>query len=133
MWWRIALLGLTVVALSGCAPASIATWELDGPVAADSTEIEILVTRAECSSGVTGKVLAPEIEYESDRILITAFVEPLEGSFHTCPDNDAVPLVVRLSEPVKDRELVDAYCLNPDVAGYAWCRESEGIRWPPPR
>ena len=106
---------LLLVALSGCAAADAeprAFWNLDGPVDQSSTSIEIAVQRADCADGETGELLDPEVSYEADRIVIRARVAPngLDGA--DCQENDRVSQTVELSEPVGQRELVDALCLS---------------------
>ena len=128
MWWRIALLGLTVVA-PWVRSRYYRHVNSTGRVAADSTEARDPREASRMLQRGNRKGPRSRDRVRVDRILITAFVEPLEVVPHL-PGQRCRSLVVELSEPVMDRELVDAYCLNPEVAGYVWCRESEGIRWP---
>jgi len=107
-------------------------WKLIDPseVTDESTTLVIAVTRVDCASGVTGRILEPLIEFESDRIVIRADVEELDPGVQTCQGNDAVPMTIDLTEPVGDRELVDAYCLDATAVTTAPCAEG-GVRWQP--
>lgn len=109
-----------------------ATWELTDPerVGTDSTEFSIGVTRLECASGVTGEVLEPVISYGDSEIVIRADVAPLSGDMHTCQGNDVVPVVVKLAEPIGDRDLVDAACLAGDAVSTSFCAGGP-VRWTP--
>lgn len=113
--------------------AAVGVWELSNSdeVDAQSTSLELGVVRLECAGGETGVVLEPEVFYEEDRILIRTDVAPLppaEG--YDCQGNDTVPLTVQLSEPVGERELVDAACLEGEAVGTSHC-DDQGVRWLP--
>ncbi|MBE0011447.1 hypothetical protein DXT87_16975 [Arthrobacter sp. AET 35A] len=120
--------------LGGCSvpdgPRGDATWHLARPadVSADSTSLEVGVERAACASGRTGTVLEPEVTYETDRIIVTTYVEPLTGGVQSCQGNDVVPLTVELGEPIGERKLVDGVCLVPDAVPASLC-EDDGVRW----
>lgn len=131
------LLGIMAAAsLAGCGQAGgpgageAATWTLLHParVTAESTVIEVGVVRLGCSSGVTGELRRPEISYETDRIVIEIDVERFEGGAADCQGNDSVPLMVELTEPIGDRELVDGACLEGEAVGTAFCETA--VRWP---
>ncbi|MFS0866546.1 hypothetical protein AB3M83_04310 [Microbacterium sp. 179-B 1A2 NHS] len=117
----------------GCAAtptgAETGLWEIREPPTADSTSIDIAVTRLECASGVTGDVLEPEVTYERDRILIATPVADNHSDAATCQDNDAVPITVVLTEPVGDRLLIDAACLEPEAGDLIACEDD--VRWRP--
>lgn len=122
-----------ILLLAGCQQAErgeTAVWELADPalVSAESTDLDVLVTRVACASGVTGAVRAPQVSYERDHVVVTIDVEPLPGDAYDCQGNDAVPVVVRLSEPLGARLLVDGACADPEAADTSFCRD-EGIRW----
>jgi hypothetical protein len=126
-----------MVALASCAggpgsEATEATWVPLGLVDADSTSIEIGVTRTACANGVTGALQDPLVDYGTDRIVITARVEPNGLTEADCQGNDVVRTVVELTEPVGQRELFDAICLDRAKLDYAWCRDDGGVRWAPP-
>lgn len=107
-----------------------ATWQLLNPeaVTADSSVLELAVTRLGCANGVTGEVLAPRITYEAERILIEVDVEAQgEGAF-TCLGNDAVPIIAELIEPIGERSLIDRACLEGEATTTAFCVTP--TRWP---
>lgn len=112
-------------------PGDLATWEVLGGASADSTSLELGVTRLGCAGGKTGTVLTPGIAYESQRIIITMNVEPLDPDMmYTCQTNDIVPVSVDLAEPIGERTLVDGACLNVVASGTSFCEDPSGTRWP---
>lgn len=126
-----------ILLLGGCSTPGetrpgTGTWELfePGGIAPESTTLYLGVTRLECSGGATGMVLDPEVRYEQDRILIRTNVEPLPEGAYDCQGNDSVPVTVKLAEPVGEKELVDAVCLDGDAVGTQPCVDG-GIRWRP--
>ncbi|WP_168627587.1 hypothetical protein [Cryobacterium sp. BB307] len=122
--------------LTGCAsspqPPAVGVWELSNvdEISAESTTLHLGVVRLECSGGKTGTVLDPEVTNEKDRIVIRTDVEPLQEGAYTCLGNDTVPLTVELSEPVGQRELVDAACLQGRAVTTTFCTD-HGVRWSP--
>lgn len=122
--------------LGGCGVAEgrqgDATWQLARPadVSAETTRLEVGVTRSGCAGGRTGAVLEPELTYEADRIILTTYVESLSNDVQTCQGNDVVPLGVDLDEPVGDRELVDGACLVVGAVPTGDCVD-DGVRWAP--
>ena len=132
----VAIGTLSSILLVGCAAsapqrAATATWQLVQPRAVTplSQNIHVSVTRLGCASGKTGSVLAPEVEFESDRILIRTDVAALEGAYE-CPSNDAVALAINLGQPIGDRQLVDAACLETEASSTTFCLDN-GLRWFP--
>lgn len=81
-------------------------WRLDPGVAltSDTTEVRILATELECASGkaMGDRLLAPEVVYTDDAILIAFAATPLEGGAD-CQGNPEQAVTVSLSEPVGDR------------------------------
>lgn len=127
---------LSTVLLLGCTAsepqgAAVATWQLVEPrsVTSLSQDLHVSVTRLGCASGKTGSVLAPQMRFESDRILIRTDVAALEGA-HECPSNDAVALTLNLGQPIGYRQLVDAACLETEASSTTFCLDN-GIRWSP--
>lgn len=111
----------------------LGTWVLldPGQVTSASTEITIGVTRLDCSSGVTGEVLEPVVEYTDSHVIIRADVAVIDHNLpQTCQGNDEVPVAVKLSEPIGDRPLVDAACLAGDAVTTSFCAEGP-VRWRP--
>lgn len=110
-----------------------ATWVLRDPdrVTSASTEITIGVTRLDCSGGVTGEVLEPVVEYTGSRVIIRAVVAAIDRTLpQRCQGNDEVPVVVKLSEPIGDRPLVDAACLAGEAVTTSFCADGP-VRWHP--
>ena len=125
-----AVVAVLVLAV-GCAPSrgDPAIWELvdPGTVSTTSTSLSIGVTRLGCSSGVTGQPLKPRVTYEDQRVVIVAEVEPhIDGG--RCPGNPSVPVVLKLPEPVGDRDLVDGACLG-DGPAVRTSSCTDPIRW----
>lgn len=111
-------------------PSAAAAWQLGkgSDVSPSSTTLRVGVVRLACSGGVTGTVLEPKITYEPDRILIQTDVAALPEGGCDCPGNDVVPIIVKLAEPVGDRQLVDLACLAGKAAATTFCTD-DGVRW----
>jgi hypothetical protein len=143
-WVAVALGFAAVVVVSSCgappgsegSPAasegSTGVWELldAAEVGPDSTALRLGVTRLECASGETGTVLEPDVQFERGRIVIRTDVEPLTGGAYECQGNNTVPVDVELSEPVGNRDLVDAACLGGEAVTTAFCADGP-VRWSP--
>lgn len=132
---KVMVCALATVLLTGCAAseppgAATATWQLASPgaVSPGSQELDVAVTRLGCAGGKTGSVLEPRVKYELDRILIRTNVVAVDGA-QECPGNDAVPVTINLEEPVGDRQLVDAACLDTEATDTIFCTDN-GVRWP---
>lgn len=137
--WRIMLTGALScagLALSGCASTAMpsdgvtGTWQLlnAAEITPESTTLRLGVMRVECASGETGKVLEPQVRLEADRIVIRTPVEPLRLAEGTCQSNTVVPVTVQLAEPVGERELFDAFCLDSTGRTTSFCADG-GVRW----
>ena len=110
-----------------------ATWTLADSerVTATSTTVTIEVTRAECSSGVTGAIAQAVVSLGIDDIIIRVDAEPLPGNEpQNCQGNDSVQMTVSLHEPIGDRALVDAACLKGPAVRTSFC-ETGATRWSP--
>lgn len=109
-----------------------ATWILLEPetVTPESTDIVIGVTRLGCASGETGGVLPAVVDYGEDRIAIRVDVEPRGNQPADCQGNDEVMFSVHLTEPIGQRELVDAACLAGEAQGTSFCAAG-AVRWTP--
>lgn len=105
-----------------------ATWQLLVDVTAQSTDLEIEVTRLGCASGATGEVLEPKVNYEEQRIVIEVDVAPYDADAADCQENDAVPISVDLDEPVGERDLIDGACLDGEAMATTYCETA--VRWP---
>jgi hypothetical protein len=109
----------------------VAFWVVDedqtlGP---KSTRFTALVTRGECSSGMTGEVREPELEFNASEIVVTFTVAPNPPGDYSCQGNDWVPYVVEFGQQLGIRRLVDGQCFHGDAATTADCIHT--TRWPP--
>lgn len=114
------------VGLGGCATSegeSDATWRLAPQVEVDSatTTFEILVSRVECNSGITGTVNEPSVEFGDEEVVITVRVSPGSPQAATCQGNDEVPYTLRLAQPIGDRVLIDGGCRGGEAAETVFC------------
>ncbi len=114
------------------ATGSPAVWVLKDPegVTRASTRLELEVTRVECSGGKTGTILQPEVSLGPSDIVIRAAAKPLGGGSQNCPGNDSVTVTITLPEPVGDRPLIDAACLEGSAVRTSFCAEGPA-RWKP--
>lgn len=90
-----------------------AVWDL-GPssgIDGSSTTFTALVSRLSCNSGVTGEVLAPDIQFSESTVAVTFSVAPAGPGGGDCQGNEEVAYEVALGEPLLDRNLVDGQCL----------------------
>ncbi len=103
----------------GCRPEivlqglNLATWILDPdvpPPGPDATTFTALVTERTCTSGqaMGGRLQPPSITYGQDSVLVVFAARPLEGNAFDCPSNPSMRVVVQLSEPLGERDLLDA-------------------------
>ena len=103
-------------------------------VSTESKEFTADVTGLGCNDGVTGTVLRPTIREDAAQIVVTFTVEPVSPGAHTCPGNNFVPTVIKLQDPIGQRQLVDGAC-DPGGAAVstAWCRVefADPVRWSP--
>lgn len=110
-----------------------ASWQLapDQDISPTSKQLDLLVTRVGCNSGVTGEVQEPQIEVKSDRVIVTFTVTPGEPGSADCQGNPEVPYRLTLPEPLGERALVDGQCLNnDDLARTSFCADG-GFRYEP--
>ncbi|WP_102159898.1 hypothetical protein [Zhihengliuella halotolerans] len=131
----LALTACAAILLAGCANGAEglppAMWRIDdaSPPRADSTSVDVLVTRLECSSGVTGEVNEPDVMEIPDEIVVTFTVEDLELGAATCQGNPEVPASFSLNEPLGERRLLDGQCADGDAATTSFC--DSNVRWGP--
>ncbi len=91
-------------------------WRLDPsaePMTTQSTTIHLLVTEWECASGqaMGDRLLGPEVLVTEDEVMIAFAANPLSGA-QTCPGNPEQPVMIELSGPIGDREVVDGLALD---------------------
>ena len=130
-----AVVTVTATLAGGCGVLkrdAIAVWDLGGnsTLNADTTTFTALVTRLDCSSGVTGDVNDPDIELADDHVVITFTVSPSEAAVADCQGNDQVPYDVEIPEPLGSRELVDGACTSTEANSTVFCRP-DGVRYAP--
>ena len=132
-----------------------ATWEVDPERPPQPTDMKVLalVSRVECAGGRTGRVLAPVVKEDDQRVVVTYTVERTPNKDATCPGNRPSgqtlhsgaaawrPAAVRRIVPsARGRDglrgpagladqAVSAYLLNPSRLE-AWPRLR--VRWPDP-
>lgn len=107
-------------------------WELADPsrVSPASTSLKLKVTRMECASGHTGRILEPVVSYGASDIVIRTDVAQRRSTADTCQSNDWVTVTLALAEPVGDRQLIDAACLAGDAVRTSFCAAG-AARWRP--
>ena len=112
---------LLLAALGACANSSpkvvageAATWTVNSkrPPMSDARAISALVSRVECASGVTGHVLAPVVNEQKKRVVVTFTVERNADGDATCPGNKSVEQTFKLHSPLGERPLFDGTCFN---------------------
>jgi len=88
--------------------------ELQSPPDPMSEDLRLLVTEQTCNGGddAEGRIEVVSIDETDDRVSLVLGVRP-RGGAHTCPSNPATPFTVTLSEPLGEREVVDASLADP--------------------
>ena len=135
--YRAQRVSAAAVLLGGCGAlpgeTADASWTLapGQEVGPTSKQLEVLVTRVGCSSGVTGTVKEPEIEVKRDRVIVTFVVAPGQPRAANCQGNPEVPFLLTLPERLGSRALADGQCLTNDhYASTAFCVDG-GFRYQP--
>jgi hypothetical protein len=95
-----------------------ASWELDpafDPPGPDTTEVHVLVTELDCTSGseIGDRLVGPEVRESDDQVVIAFAVIPPEGSAFDCQDNPPHAVTVELSAPLGNRVLADGRSVPP--------------------
>jgi hypothetical protein len=108
-----------------------ATWVLAEPAAVSpaTTTLQLDVTRLGCAGGRTGVVLEPTVSSSATQVIIRTDVEP-GGGPADCQGNDGVRVRVELGEPIGNRTLLDAACLEGEAVDTRPCAEG-AVRWEP--
>ena len=105
-----------------------AVWNTADRLTPLSTSFTADVLRLECSSGRTGDVLPPTVEWSDSHLTVTFSAVPLATDVgQRCPMNDRTPYVVTLDHPIGDRDLVDGACASVGQ-GFDECADG-GLRW----
>jgi hypothetical protein len=113
------------LAITLFSPPGDASWALaEGQeLDAETEQFVARVTEMNCASGQSseGRIVGPKVEYGDDAIIVTFAVRPPPGGeFHTCQGNPPTLVLVTLSEPLGDRQLLDGHVDPPVVPG---CKE----------
>lgn len=92
------------------------SWRPDptSSLSPDATELRILVTERTMATGTPAahRLLEPELFVDSERMILRVYVKPLEGYVGRTFRYET-PLIVRLPEPLRARELVDGAVWSP--------------------
>lgn len=88
--------------------------EFQAPPDPLSKELRLLVTEETCNGGddAEGRIEVVSIDETDDHVSLVLGVRP-RGGINTCPSNPATPFTVTLSEPLGEREVVDASLASP--------------------
>lgn len=93
------------------------SWRLDPtqPVDPESTELRILLTEQSKATGVLAedRLLTPELYVDENRIVVRLYVRPLDGYVGGTRRHET-PVIVKLPEPVGDRQVLDGALYEPD-------------------
>ena len=121
---RLLLAAVAVLmALAGCgddAPepkrGESATWEVDSERPPQPTDMKVLalVSRVECAGGRTGRVLAPVVAEDEQRVVVTFTVERTPDKGATCPGNRPGGQTFTLGQALGNRLLFDGSCPRPE-------------------
>lgn len=86
------------------------SWRVDPrfSLSPDVTELRILVTERTMATGTpaANRLLEPELFVDSERMVLRVYVKPLAGYVGRTASHET-PLIVRLPQPLRARELVD--------------------------
>lgn len=88
--------------------------EFQAPPDPLSNELRLLVTEETCNGGddAEGRIEVVSIAETDDHVSLVLGVRP-RGGINACPSNPATPFTVTLSEPLGEREVVDASLASP--------------------
>jgi hypothetical protein len=117
--WVIDAYGACSLSVALPGGVGLADWWIDPaapPPTPQSTSISIQLIERACAGGQppNGRVLAPIVDYRPDSLVITIAVTTIPGD-SDCQGNPIVPLTVQLSEPLRDRVLLDGGTVPPRV------------------
>jgi hypothetical protein len=117
--WVIDAYGACSLSVALPGGVGLADWWVDPaapPPTPQSTSISIQLIERACASGQppNGRVLAPIVDYRPDSVIITIAVTTIPGD-SDCQGNPNVPLTVQLTEPLRDRVLLDGGTVPPRV------------------
>lgn len=86
----------------------VGTWTIGFDIDESSPVLTIDVTEMACANGEApdGRAVVPVVDETGDAVVITVFIEPVEGGA-SCPGNPSFELDVELPSPLGDRSLID--------------------------
>lgn len=92
--------------------ADLALAEAPSP---DATSIDLLVVERACASGQSaeGRVELVELAETADEVQLRIGVRPRDADGADCQGNPGTPFTVELSDPLGDRDIVDASVVPP--------------------
>lgn len=95
----------------------LADWWLDPaapPPTPQSTTIAVQLLERACAGGEPpdGRVLAPVVVYRPDAVVVTIAIASIAGD-SDCEGNPSVPFTIHLTEPIRDRMLLDGGTVPP--------------------
>lgn len=132
----LALTACTAILLSGCSGGTgdfpVATWRIDdaSPPDPEATSVDVLVTRLECSGGITGEVNDPTVTETADEVVVIFTVEDLGLDAANCQGNPEEPASFSLDDPLGERRLIDGQCADGlEAATSSFC--DTDVRWEP--
>lgn len=74
---------------------------------ADAVVIDVVERACTGGAGCDDRLLAPEVLYGDDRIVVTCWVRPLPPAVYPCPGNPPARVTVPLDEQIKSRPFYD--------------------------
>jgi hypothetical protein len=95
------------------------SWRLDPSFepGGDQQELRILVTERTMASGTpaAARLLSPDLHLGADRVVLRVYVRPIEGYVGRAgkPGKHETPVIVRLPEPLGNRQLLDGALYEP--------------------
>jgi hypothetical protein len=115
--WAIDAYGACTLSVALPGGIGLADWWVDpaaAPPTPQSTRIPVLLVEKACAGGKppVARVLAPVVVYRPDAVVITIAVATIPGG-SDCIGNPSVSLVVELTEPLRDRLLLDGGTVPP--------------------
>jgi hypothetical protein len=115
--WVLDAYGECALAIALPGEIDVADWWVDpaaAPPTPQSTRVSILLQERSCAGGrpPDGRVLAPVVLYRPDAVVVTIAISKLSGG-SDCQGNPSVPFVLELTEPLRDRVLLDGGTVPP--------------------
>ena len=117
--WAVNDFGACALSVALPGGFGLADWWLDPaapPPTPESTAIAIQLMEQACAGGQppNGRMLAPLVVYRSDAIVVTIALVTVPGD-SDCQGNPTVPFTIQLTEPLRNRTLLDGATVPPRV------------------